>query len=122
MAGVIRQPLRLGALAFGSEGDRASNLEDHVGDPRADHSEQLVELGKALRPLAVELAHVEVKHGGACIIAVDRLLGLLLHGQWKVFRKIRNLPFGTVGRNRNDQLVLVFREQGIVEKLHTIAS
>ena len=70
--------LAAGAVGLGREGDRAADLDDHVRHGLAHAGDQLVELGQALAALAVEFAHVQVQHGGAGVVAVDRLLDLLL--------------------------------------------
>ena len=71
--------LALGAVGLGREGDRAADLDDHVRHGLAHAGDQLVELGQALGALAVELAHVQVQHGGARVVAVHRLLDLRFH-------------------------------------------
>ena len=53
VARVVGQPLGGGAFSLRCEGDRAAHLQDHVGHRDAQASEQLVELGQALRALAV---------------------------------------------------------------------
>ena len=75
---------------------------------------------RRLRALAVELAHVQVQHRGAGVVAVDRLLDLLFHRHRDVFREVGRDPLGAVGRGGDDQLVLVLGEQGAVEEVHGV--
>ncbi|EDS99882.1 hypothetical protein BamIOP4010DRAFT_6597 [Burkholderia ambifaria IOP40-10] len=120
VAGVVGQPFRVGALAFRRERDRAADLQDHVRHGLAQPAEQLVEFRQPLAALAVEFAHMHVQHRRARVVAVDGLLHVLVHRHRNVFRKIGGHPFGAVRRDRDDNLVLVFRVQRIVEKLHVV--
>ena len=78
VARVVAQPLGRLALAFRRERDRAADLDDQFGHACADAGDQFVELRQALAALAVELAHVQVQHGRAGVVAVDGLLDLRL--------------------------------------------
>jgi hypothetical protein len=82
------------AVGLGREADRAADLDDHVGHGLAHAGDQLVELGQALAALAVVLAHVQVQHGGAGVVAVDRLLDLRRHGDRDVLGEVRGNPLG----------------------------
>ena len=112
--------LACGAFGLGREGDRAADLDDHVRHGLAHAGDQLVELGQALGALAVELAHVQVQHRGAGVVAVHRLLDLGFHGDRDVFREVGGNPFGAVRRGGDNELFLVFGEQGSVEKVHGV--
>jgi hypothetical protein len=79
VARVVRQPLGGLALALGGEGDGAADLDDHLRHGLAHARDQLVELGQPLAALAVQLAHMQVQHGGAGVVAIHRLLDLLIH-------------------------------------------
>jgi hypothetical protein len=118
---VVGQPLGRGAVGLGGEGDRAADLDDHVGHGLAHAGDQLVELRQALAALAVEFPHVQVQDRGAGVVAVDRLLDLVLHLHRNVFREVGRNPLGTVGRGRDDELVLVFREERTVEEVHRVS-
>jgi hypothetical protein len=111
VARVVGQPLGLGAVGLGREGDRAADLDDHVRHGLAHAGDQLVELGQALGALAVELAHVQVQHGGARVVAVHRLLHLSFHRDGNVLGKVRRHPLGAIRRGSDDELFLVFGEQ-----------
>ena len=106
------------AFGLGREGDRAADLDDHVRHGLAHAGDQLVEHGQALGALAVELAHVQVQRRGAGVVAVHRLLDLRFHRDRDVFRKVRRHPLGAVRCGGDDELVLVFGEQGSVEEVH----
>ncbi|MNI60986.1 hypothetical protein D3C73_1162290 [compost metagenome] len=118
VTGVVRQPLGRLALPFRGEGDGAPHLDDHVGHRLAHPGDQLVELGQPLGAGAVQLAHVQVQHGSARLVAVDRLLDLLLHGHRNVFREVARGPLWAIGGHCDDHFFHVFRVQGIVKKLH----
>jgi hypothetical protein len=64
------------------------------GTALAHAGDQLVELGQALAALAVELAHMQVQHGGAGVVAVHRLLDLLFHRDRDVFGKSEGIHSG----------------------------
>ncbi|MNI57614.1 hypothetical protein D3C73_1126860 [compost metagenome] len=118
VAGVVRQPLGRFAFAFRSKGNRTTDLDDHVRHRFTHTGNQFVELGQALGPLAIELAHMQVQHGRASFVAVDRLLHLLVHGQRDVFGKVLRHPLGAVWGHGDHHLFHGFRVQGIVEELH----
>ncbi|MOA02412.1 hypothetical protein D3C78_1218630 [compost metagenome] len=120
VAGVVAQPQGAFAFAFRGEGNRAADLDDHVRHGFTHAGDQLVELGQALGALAVQLAHVQVQHGGAGLVAIDGLLYLLFHGQGNVFREVFRHPLRAVGRDGDDYLFHVFGVQGIVEELHVV--
>ena len=77
-----------------------------------------VEFGQALGAFAVGLAHMQVQHRGARLVAIDRLLNLGLHAHGDVFGVILGNPLGPVGRCGDDEFVLVFREKVAVEEMH----
>jgi len=106
------------ALGLRSEGDRTADLQDHVRHGHLQLAQQLVELREPLGPLAVFLAHVQVQHGGAGIVAVHRLLHVLLHGDRQVLGEVRRQPLRPVGRGGDDEVLLVLGEQGVVEEVH----
>ena len=116
--GVVGEPLGVGAFALRGEGDRAPDLKDHVRDGLAQPAEQLVELGHALGALAVQLTDVDVQHGGPGVVAVDRRLDVLVHGQGQVLGEVGRLPFGAVRCCGDDQLLLRLREEGVVVEVH----
>jgi hypothetical protein len=117
---VVGQPPGGVTLLLGREADRAADLQDHVRHAGADARQQFVELGQALGALAVLFAHVHVQHGGAGVVAVDRLLDLVLHADRDVLREIRRHPLGTVGRGSDDQLLLVLGIVGTVLEIHDV--
>jgi hypothetical protein len=121
VARVVGQPLGGLALVFRGERDRAAHLDDHVGHRRAHAGNQLVELGQPLGALAVQLAHVQVQHGGAGVVAIHGLLHLFFHRYRDVFRKVFRHPFRAVRRDGDDDLVLVLGVQRIVQKLHGVS-
>ena len=121
VARVVGQPLGVGAFGLGREGDRAADLDDHVRHGLAHAGDQLVELGQALGALAVELAHVQVQHRGAGVVAVHRLLDLGFHRDRDVLREVGGNPLGAVRRGGDDQLVLVLGEEGAVEEVHVVS-
>ena len=98
--GVVGEPLRVRAFTFGGEGDRSADLQDHVRHRLAQSGEQLVELRQPLGALAVELADVDVQHGGAGLVAVHRLLDVLVHRQRQVLAEVVQLPLRAVRRDR----------------------
>jgi len=57
---VVVQPLGVGAFAFGSERDRAADLQKHAGHCIAQPRQDLVEHRQALAAFAIGLAHVHV--------------------------------------------------------------
>ncbi|MNF56117.1 hypothetical protein D3C84_375970 [compost metagenome] len=61
---------------------------------------------------------MQVKHSSAGVVAVDRHLHLLCHGDGDVFREVRRHPLRRVGSNGNDEFLLVFGVQGSVKKVH----
>ena len=116
--GVVAEPLGVRAVALGGEGDGAADLQDHVRHGLAEPAEQLVEHRQPLGALAVELADVDVQHGGAGVVAVDRGLDVLVHGQRQVLAEVVRLPLGAVRRGGDDQLLLDLGEQGVVVEVH----
>ena len=111
----------MGAFSLGREGDRAADLDDQVRHGVAHAGDQLVELRQALGAFAVELAHVQVQHRGAGVVAVHRLLDLGFHADRDVFREVGGNPFGAVRRGGDDKLVLVLGEEGAVEEVHFVS-
>ena len=68
VARVVAEPLgRLALAPSGANGDRAADLEDHVGNGNAQARKQLVEHRHALGALAVCLAHVDVEQRRAAL-------------------------------------------------------
>jgi hypothetical protein len=114
--GLVVEPLGRLALVLRGERDRAADLQDHLGDRLAQSADQLVELGHALGALAVELAHVDVQHGGTGVETVDRRLDVLVHGDRQVLGEVVRLPFRPVRRGRDDQLLLVLRKSASSRK------
>ena len=117
VARVVVQPLGVGALAFGGEGDRAADLQHHLRHRGAQAIQQFVEHRQALAALAVGLAAMHVQHGGAGVVAVHGLLHLLLHRHRDVVG-IAGHVLGAVGGDLDHQGLLVFGQQGVVEELH----
>ena len=115
---VVAEPLGVGAVALGGEGDRAADLQDHVRHGLTQAAEQLVELREPLGALAVELADVDVQHGGAGLVAVDRGLDVLVHRHRQVLAEVVRLPLGAVRRDGDDQLLLDLGEEGVVVEVH----
>jgi hypothetical protein len=122
VARVVGQPLGGCAVALGGEGDRAADLDDHLGHGLAHAADQLVEHRQALAAAAVEFAHMQVQHGGAGVVAVDRLLDLRLHRDGDVLREVRRNPLRTVRCGGDDELVLVLGEQGSILEVHRVSS
>ena len=59
---VVVQPLGLLALALGREGDRAADLDDHLGHGFLEASDQVVEVVDVRREVPGRgVAHVEVQ-------------------------------------------------------------
>ena len=71
-----------------------------------------------LGPRAVFFADVHVEDGRAGVVAVDRLLDMLFHRERNILGEIVGVPFGAVGGDRDDQFVLRFGKQAVVEELH----
>ncbi|MCY1365153.1 hypothetical protein D9M69_519870 [compost metagenome] len=118
MAGVIGEPFGDVAITLRGEGNRATDLNDHVRHRFTHAGDQLIELGQSLGAFAIELTDMQVKHSGAGVIAINRHLHLLCHGDRDVFREVRRHPLRSVGSNGDDELLLIFRVQGSVEKVH----
>ncbi|KEH10765.1 hypothetical protein GY15_30235 [Delftia sp. 670] len=118
VARVVGQPLGGRAVRLGSKADRSAHLDDHLGHTRTHAGDQLVELRQTLAAFAVQLAHMQVQHGGAGVVAVHGLLDLLVHGHGNVFGEIAGQPARRIGGRRDDQGLLVFGEQVAVEKIH----
>src|SRR4029450_3960838 len=118
VARVVGQPLRVGALTLGGKRNRPADLDDHVGNGVAHTSDQLIELGQPLAALAVGLAHMQVQHRRAGVVAVDGLLNLFFHRHRDVLGKVRWDPFRAIGRGGDDELVLVLRKQRSIEEIH----
>ena len=117
---VVGQPLGGGAFRFRREGDRAAHLQDHVGHGHAKPLKQLVELGQTLGALAVEFAHMHVQHGGAGVVAVDRLLHLLVDRHRDVLGEVGRHPFGPVRGHCDHELVLVLGKERSIEEIHRL--
>ncbi|KAF7957155.1 hypothetical protein AWV80_01480 [Cupriavidus sp. UYMU48A] len=113
MTRIVIQPLGGLAFALGRKRDRTADLQHHLGHGLAQASEQLVELGQPLAALTVGLAHMDVQHGGAGVVAVDRLLDLLVHRDRDIVRVARD-PLGAIRRHLNHELFLVLGQQGVV--------
>ncbi|MNE17651.1 hypothetical protein D3C80_1106390 [compost metagenome] len=92
MTGVVGEPLGDITIILRGEGNRAADLDDHVRYRFAHAGDQLIELGQSLGALAIQLAHMQVKHSGAGVIAIDRHLDLLFHGDGNLFREVRRCP------------------------------
>ncbi|GAA3352393.1 hypothetical protein GCM10017744_001160 [Streptomyces antimycoticus] len=65
--------------------------------------------------MAVQLAHVDVQDRGAGVVAVDRRLHVLIHGEREVVG-VTGQPLRPIGRGLDDQLLLVLRVQGVIEE------
>jgi hypothetical protein len=99
----------------------AAHLDDHVGHGLANAGDQLVELRQALAALAIKFAHVQMQHGGAGVVAVDRLLDLRFHGDRDVFREVADFELGAVGRHRDDEFFLVLGVERSVDEIHDVS-
>ena len=117
VARVVAEPLGRLAVGLGRERNRAADLQDHVGNRIAQAGKQFVEHRHALGALAVRLAHMDVQERCAGVVAVDRLLDLLVHRHRDV-AGVGGNPFGAVRRDLDDQGLLVFGKEGVVEELH----
>ena len=118
VTGVIRQPLGCAVRAFWGKADGAADLNNHFRHALTHTGNQFVELGQALAALAIVFTHVQMQHGGTGFVAVHRLLNLLFHGDWDVFREVRRNPARSIGSGGDDQRLLVFRVQVAVKKVH----
>ncbi|MCY1523477.1 hypothetical protein D9M68_583760 [compost metagenome] len=118
VARVVAEPLGGGTVVLGREADGAAHLDDHLGHARTHAGDQFVEHRQALAALAVGFAHMQVQHGGAGFVAVDRLLDLLFHRDRNVFRKVGGNPPRRIGRGRDDQGLLVLGIEVAVEEVH----
>ena len=121
VAGVVAQPLGGSAFRLRRKADRAAHLDHHLGHGLAHAGDQLVELGQALAALAVELAHVQVQHGGAGVVAVHRLLDLRFHRDGDVLGKVGGQPARRIGSGGDDERLLVLGEQVSVEEIHCMS-
>ena len=59
-----------------------------------------------------------MQHCRARVVAVDRLLDLIVHGNRNVLGEIGRDPFRAVGSCGNHQLILVVRVECAVEEVH----
>ncbi|SAL87954.1 hypothetical protein AWB67_07507 [Caballeronia terrestris] len=117
---IVRQPLCRLPVVFRRERDRTAHLDDHVRHRRTYARDQLVELREALGTLAVQLADMQMQHGGTRVITIHGFLDLIVHRHRNVFREVLGHPFRTVRGDGDDNLLLVFGVQRIVEKLHVL--
>ncbi|MCY1443102.1 hypothetical protein D9M71_595010 [compost metagenome] len=120
VAGVVAQPLGDVAFGFRGEGDRATDLQDHVRAGFADAGDQFIGEGQTLGALAIGFATMHVEHGGTGVVAVDGLLDLRLERYRDVFREVGRLPFRTVGRGGDDQFLHVFDKQRTIDEVHGV--
>lgn len=117
VAGVVAEPLRLGALVLGGERDGSADLQDHVRDGLAQPPDEFVELGHALGAVPVQFTHVDVQDGGTGVVAVHGGLDVLVHGEGEVVG-VAGEPLGAVGSDLDHQLLLVLGQQGVIEEVH----
>jgi hypothetical protein len=61
---------------------------------------------------------MDVQHGCTGIVAIDRLLDLVSEGNRNVFGEVSRQLLRPIRRDLNHELLLVFREQGIVKEMH----
>ncbi len=92
VARVVAQPFGCRAFGFRREADGAAHLDQHLGHRLAHAANQFIELRQPLASLAVQLPHMQVQHGRAGVVAVDRLLDLFVNGDRDVFRKVGRYP------------------------------
>jgi hypothetical protein len=92
------------------KGDRAAELQDHLGHGFAQSPNLVVVFVEILGDMAgLGIAHVDVQERGACVVAVHRRLNLLIPSDGKVLLggDISRHPHGAIGRRRNHQRGLV---------------
>ena len=117
---VVVQPLGLGAVALGREGDRAADLDDHLGHGflEARHHEVVVlDIRREVPGRGV--AHVEVQDPGAGVVAIHRRLDLLVPGHGDVGRVARQ-PRRPIRRRGDDQRLHVLGIQRVVGVTHEL--
>ena len=117
VARVVGQPLGRFALALRRKGDRAADLQDHLGNRRAKALQHFVEQRQSLGARTVRFAAMDMQHSGAGIVAVDRLLDLRRHADRNVVA-VAWQEFGPIGRSGDDQGLLGFGKQRVVEEVH----
>ncbi|MNP16831.1 hypothetical protein D3C76_1092390 [compost metagenome] len=117
VARIIAWPLG-NTARFRCEGDGAAHLQNHFRHRFTQAMQHFVEHRHALGALAVSLAYMHMQQRGAGVVAINSLLHLLVHAYRNILRKVGRHPFRAVGRNRDDQLVLVFREQRVMGIKH----
>ena len=119
---VVVQPLGLGAIALGREGDRAADLDDHLGARflEARHHEVVVFDIRGEVP-GRGVAHVEMQDPGAGVVAIHRRLDLLVPGHGDVGRVARQ-PRRPIRRRGDDQWLHVLGIQRVVCVTHELFS
>ena len=102
VARVIVEPLRLRLRGLRRKRDRAADLQDHLRHGLPEQSDEVIVLIEVDRPFSGRgVAHVDMQHGGAGVVAVDRHLHLLIPGHRDV--GVARQPLWPEGRHRNDQ-------------------
>ena len=116
--GVVVEPLGLGVFGMGREGDRAADLQDHLGNGRPQIGHEAIVVVEVARSLArLGVADMDVQHRGAGIVAIDRGLDLLVPAQRQVLDVARQ-PFRAVRRCRDDQRLHVLGEERVIGEVH----